>query len=359
MEADPVDFNWVNVRWGPSTDDAAVKAYRLYRNGVALANRASSRRWYSDTTVAPGTTYLYEVDAVDVQGNRSARSSAIVTTPPLPPYPTIAAAGDIACDPSEKGFNGGNGTSSRCRQRYTARSLVRAQFTAVLPLGDTQYTSGVYENYLRSYDKSWGRVKGSTRPVPGNHEYFTSGAAGYFRYFGSLAGARSKGYYSYTLGSWRVVALNSSVPHGSGSAQLAWLKNVLAANTSICTLAYWHEPRWSSGRHGSNTSVAPLWKAVHAGGAEVVLNGSDHSYERFAPQDGSGRADPATGVRAFVVGTGGRELYGFSTVKANSQVRHGKTYGVLMLKLEPTSYSWRFVPEAGKAFTDSGTTACH
>jgi hypothetical protein len=355
-----VDFNWVNVSWSASSDNVGVTGYTVYRNNAVLATVSGSARRFSDTTAAPSTSYSYQVDAFDAAGNRSSRSAKVsIKTPSLPSYPVIAAAGDIACDPASSAFNGGNGISTQCRQKYTSNSLVNARFKAVLALGDIQYESGVYDAFLKSYDVAWGRVKSITRPVPGNHEYRTSGASGYFRYFGSAAGEPSKGYYSFNLGAWHIIALNSGIAHDASSAQVAWVNNDLAANSKHCTLAYWHHPRWSSGPHGSDSSVTPFWNALYAAGADVVLVGHDHLYERFAPQNATGAADSSKGIRQFVVGTGGKSLYAISTLKANSQVRGTTAFGVLMLKLQSSSYSWRFVPEAGGTFTDSGSTSCH
>jgi hypothetical protein len=195
----------------------------------------------------------------------------------------------------------------------------------------------------------------------GNHEYHTAGASGYFSYFGAAAGDPTKGYYSYDIGTWHIIALNSNCSRvggcGVGSPQEQWLKADLAAHPNMCTLAYWHHPRFSSGDHGSNTSYDAFWKAIYAAGVEIVLNGHDHSYERFAPQNPSGAADP-NGIQEFVVGTGGKNHYAFGTIKANSVVRNSDTYGVLKLTLHPTSYDWQFVPEAGKTFTDTGTRNC-
>jgi acid phosphatase type 7 len=355
-----VDFNWVNVSWSASSDNVGVTGYTVYRNNAVLATVSGSTLRFSDTTVAPSTSYSYQVAAFDAAGNRSSRSSSLsIKTPSLPSYPVIAAAGDIACDPANSSFNAGNGISTQCRQKYTSNSLVNAKFKAVLALGDTQYESGVYDAYLKSYDPTWGRVKAISRPVPGNHEYRTSGAGGYFRYFGALAGDPSNGYYSYDLGNWHIIALNSATAHDAGSAQVKWLQGDLAASTKPCTLAYFHHPRWSSGPHGNDTSVGPFWNALYTARADVVLVGHDHTYERFAPQSPSGAADSSNGIRQFVVGTGGKTLYNFPSIKPNSQARNNTTYGVLMLKLQSSSYSWRFVPEAGGTFTDSGTTSCH
>jgi hypothetical protein len=286
------------------------------------------------------------------------------TSTPAVGDPVIAAAGDIACDPTSGSFNGGAGTANNCRQKATSDLLLGIpQLAAVLPLGDIQYENGALDKFTGSYDPSWGRLKSITKPVPGNHEYLTAGASGYYSYFGAAAGDPAKGYYSYDLGAWHVVALNSNCSSvggcGSGSAQLAWLKADLAAHPTTCTLAYWHHPLFSSGQHGNNTQVAPLWDALAASGAELVLSGHDHDYERFAAQNSAGVVDPATGIRQFVVGTGGKNHYGLTTLKANTEVQNADTYGVLKVTLHPTSYDWQFIPEPGRTFTDTGTQQCH
>jgi hypothetical protein len=271
--------------------------------------------------------------------------------------PVIAAAGDIAC-----GSGSGSGTKKSCHQMATSNLLTGAGLAAVLPLGDLQYERGALDAFQKFYEPSWGRVKSLTRPVVGNHEYGTRGAAGYFGYFGAAAGPAGKGYYSYDIGSWHLIALNSncgSVGCRPGSPQLTWLKSDLASHPDSCTLAYWHHPHFSSGPHGDGGSTDDFWTAVYDGGADVVLGAHDHDYERFAPQTPQAVADPAYGIREFVVGTGGRSHYTIGSVKPNSQVRNDDTFGVLMLTLHRASYSWRFVPEAGATFTDSGTGNCH
>jgi len=277
--------------------------------------------------------------------------------------PVIAAAGDIACDPKSLSFKGGKGISTECRQKYTSDLLVGAGLSAVLPLGDTQYENGGYRKFLKSYDPSWGRVKTISHPVVGNHEYLTAGAAGYFRYFGAAAGDPDKGYYSFDLGAWHLVALNSNCSQvggcGPGSPQASWLSQDLATHPEVCTLAYWHHPRFSSGPHGSDPAYSTFWEKLYKAGADVVLNGHDHDYERFAPQMPSGSSDPFFGIREFVVGTGGNSLYAFSTTQANSEVRRSDTFGIVKLTLHPAGYDWQFVPEAGRSFTDSGSTLCH
>ena len=274
--------------------------------------------------------------------------------------PVIAAAGDIACDPNSSNFNWGWGTSSRCRQRYTSDLLVNAGLARVLALGDEQYYDGALWKFQKSYDASWGRVKAITRPVPGNHEYDTWGASGYFDYFGSLAGARDKGYYSFDVGAWHIIALNSNCSRVScavGSRQETWLRADLAAHPNKCVLAFWHHPRYGSG-YTSHSSVSPFWKALYAYRADVVLAGHAHFYERFARLTGSGTADSTTGIRSFIVGTGGASHQSATPVHQYSKALNTTTYGVLKLTLHPTSYTWRFVPEAGKTYTDSGWEAC-
>jgi acid phosphatase type 7 len=284
--------------------------------------------------------------------------------------PVIAAAGDISCSPLSGSFNAGLGTANACRQLYTSNLLDQKNYAAVLPLGDLQYENGSLANYLLSYDLSWGRFKQITRPVPGNHEYGTGGAAGYFDYFNGIgnpsgpAGDEGRGYYSYDVGDWHLVALNSNCGSvggcGAGSPQETWLRQDLAANQSSCTLAYWHHPLFSSGSYRPGiTSARPLFRALYENDAELVLNGHDHNYERFAPQDEAGNPDPARGVRQFIVGTGGKSNYGQGAPIANSEARNSDSFGVLELTLHPAGYEWRFVPAAGDSFTDSGSAQCH
>jgi hypothetical protein len=275
--------------------------------------------------------------------------------------PVIGAAGDIACDPTSSSFNGGNGTSSNCRQKAVSDVMLASNLTAVLALGDIQYEDGALSKYYQSYDLSWGRLKNITRPAVGNHEYLTAGAAGYYDYFGAAAGDRTKGYYSYNIGAWHIIALNSNCSQvggcGVGSRQEQWLKADLAANQNMCTLAYWHHPRFSSGQHGNNTSYDAFWRALHAAGVELVLNGHDHIYERFAPQSPGAGAD-SRGIQQFIVGSGGKNHTTIAAVQPNSAVRNTDTYGFLKLILRANSYDWQFVPEPGKTFTDSGSRNC-
>jgi hypothetical protein len=264
--------------------------------------------------------------------------------------PVLVGAGDIAdCD--------GTGAEATAR-------LLDAIPGTVFTLGDNAYDDGSAAEFAACYDPTWGRHRARTRPALGNHDYHTAGAAGYFGYFGDAAGDPATGYYSFDLGAWHVVALNSNCDEiggcDAGSPQEQWLRDDLAAHPATCTLAYWHHPRFSSGIiHGGEETVQPLWQALADAGAEVVLSGHEHHYERFAPQDPNGRADAALGIREFVVGTGGRRLYPFGWRRSNSEVRNDDTLGVLQLTLRPTSYDWSFVPVAGESFRDDGSDSCH
>ncbi len=247
--------------------------------------------------------------------------------------------------------------------KATSDLLDSASLAAVFTLGDNQYDSGTLAQYRQVYDPTWGRVKDITHPAIGNHEYLTSGATGYFDYFGPAAGDQQKGYYSYDIGSWHIVVLNSECAQvggcDAGSSQEQWLQADLAAHPTRCTLAYWHEPRFSSGTAGNNAAYDAFWRDLYRAGVEVVLNGHDHDYERFAPQDPNEAFDGARGIREFIVGTGGESHDSFNTVEPNSEVRNNNTFGVLKLTLHPSSYDWRFVPQAGESFTDSGSGSCH
>ena len=258
--------------------------------------------------------------------------------------PVLVGAGDIS-------------NCSRTQDEATAKLLDNISGT-VFTLGDNVYPDGTASQFSDCYGPTWGRHKNRTKPVPGNHDYHVNGASAYYNYFGAAAGDPNKGYYSYNLGAWHIIALNSEVGYQAGSAQEQWLKADLAANQNLCTLAYFHHARFSSGQHGNITRMQPFWQALYDNGADVIVNGHDHLYERFAPQNPSGQADANRGIREFVVGTGGGGLYPFATIQPNSQVRNNTTYGVLKLTLHSTSYDWQFVPIAGQTFSDSGTGNC-
>ena len=233
----------------------------------------------------------------------------------------------------------------------------------VMAVGDLAYPDGSKENFV-CYDKTWGRAKSRTRPAVGNHEFHSAGGTPYFDYFGPAAGDPKTGYYSYELGAWHIVVLNSECKDASGcdssSPQEKWLRADLAAHPVACTLAYWHKPLFSSGSaHGNDPTVKALFQALYEANADLVINGHDHDYERFAPQTPDGAGDPARGIREFVAGTGGKNHRRFSEPKPNSEVRDATAFGVLKLTLKPGGYDWQFIPEAGKTFTDSGSGNCH
>jgi hypothetical protein len=271
--------------------------------------------------------------------------------PPGPPNPpparpeTFVGAGDI-------GWCGLEGAA------LTAAILDGLPGATVYTLGDNAYFDGSRQNFAQCYDPFWGRHKDRTLPTPGNHDYHTPGAMGYFTYFGSAANPPD-GYYSYQLGAWRIFALNSEISAFPGSPQHTWLRQELAAFPTRCALAYFHTPVFGSGANGSNPHMQAIWTVLYEAGVDVVISAHDHNYERFAAQDPSGRADPQRGIRQFVVGTGGIELTPFRTIRPNSEVRNNTAWGVLRFTLHADRYDWQFMPVAGQTFTDSGNQACH
>ena len=293
-------------------------------------------------------------------------STPTVPSPPpppasTPPDSTVVAVGDISCPAGD--------TTHSCKQAATATLAQSLSPNGVFVLGDNQYNDGAFSEYesAGAYNATWGVFNPIVHSVPGNHEYGTAGAAGYFQYFGPTANPENtpNGNYSFNIGNWHIVALNSDcsdsgcvdgVDGTTTSAQTAWLQSDLAADHSPCTLAMWHHPLFSSGWTLGSPGVAPLWNALLTEHADVVLNGHDHLYERYAQMDGSGTAT-TSGIREFVVGTGGESLNGLtahpSTLQASDQA-----FGVLALTMQPSSYSWKFVTTSG-AIADSGTTACH
>ena len=278
--------------------------------------------------------------------------------------PVIAAAGDIACDPTnDPNWAGGFGTPTACRMRATSDLILGGGFDAVLLLGDNQYYDGTLEKYYKSFHPTWGRLGKLLRPAPGNHEYASPGAVGYFSYFGVTAAPQGRSYYSYDLGTWHIVALDSNCGAvggcGPGSPQATWLAQDLAAHPRACTLAYWHHPRFSSGLHGDDPTYDTFWRILHQAGADVVLVGHDHNYERFAPQNPAGQADPERGITQFVVGTGGINLRPFETIRNHSVARNAQAFGVLSMALRPGGWDWDFLPIPGNSYTDRGSAVCH
>jgi hypothetical protein len=350
-------------------------AYQWRRCDSAGANCASvagaTGTTYALVSSDTGTTFRVAVTASNGAGSATATSTA-TSAVAAANDPIVAVEGDIACDPTSANWNGGNGTASNCHQKATAAVVASMNPVALLGLGDEQYECAGTQAFAQSYGPTWGQFKSITHPVPGNHEYQTSGglncdatgkATGYFNYFGAAAGDPTKGYYSYNIGAWHIIALNSNcdiVACSAGSPQEAWLKADLAANTAKCTLAYWHHARFSSDQYqGNNTDLSAWWTDLYNANADLVLSGHSHEYERFAPQNPTGVSDSTRGIREFIVGTGGRNFSTFGTVKANSEVRNATTFGALKLVLHPTSYEFQFIPEAGGTFTDAGSGTCH
>ena len=307
-----------------------------------------------------------EDDGGTQEATSTAATSHPVTPAPTPvptpvptpkPDPVLVGAGDIA-----------SCTQDNDVETTALLDAVVASTTGdvvVFTTGDNVYEYGTPEEFAQCYHPTWGRHKDRTRPAPGNHDYGTAGGEGYFGYFGAAAGEPGKGYYSYDLGAWHVIVLNTSdhcqsILCSRGSPQDLWLRADLASSTAACTVAIWHDPLFSSGRvHGSNSYVQPFWDALYEHGADLVLNGHEHNYERFALQKPSGEADPTYGVRQIIVGTGGESHYFQGERLPNSEAADGETYGVLKLTLRPAGYNWEFIPLEAGQFSDSGSGDCH
>jgi hypothetical protein len=262
---------------------------------------------------------------------------------PVQTTAVLVGAGDIALC----GSPGAEGTAA----------LLDSIEGTVFAAGDNAYFQGTPTQYRNCYDPTWGRHKGRTRPAPGNHDYETPGASGYFDYFGSSAGPRGNGYYSFDLGAWHIVSLNSNVLASDGSAQMQWLREDLASTRSRCVAAIWHHPLFSSGQNGGSPFMRDVWRTLRELGADLVIAGHDHIYERFGRQDETGRATP-DGLRSFVVGTGGAELTSMARFSANSEARQANVYGVLKLTLRPDSYSWQFIAVPPASYSDMGSDSC-
>jgi hypothetical protein len=319
-----------------------ARAAHLITLSVVLAScvGGGSTSAPTDGTTQPSATAARTPSASPATPTPSASASA------SGPTATLIAAGDIAsCD--EDGDS-------------VTAALVAELDGTVAALGDLVYPAGSDATYAECYDPVWGPWRDRTRPAPGNHDVADDGGAAYHRYFGPAAGTAGEGWYSYELGAWHVVVLNSNcdlVACGAGSAQLAWLAEDLAASDASCTLAYWHHPRFSSGPHSDDPAVGPFWDALVADGAELVLAGHEHQYERFAPQATDGRPS-AVGLRQITAGTGGKELRPAERVAPNSEVIIDDAFGVLVLELEPDRYAWQFVLSDGTV-GDAGNGTCH
>ena len=280
-----------------------------------------------------------------VAARASAQTPAQASASGSPESVTFVGAGDIAkCDI----IGGAVGT---------ARLLDTIPGT-VFTVGDNAYPNGSAKDFADCYEPTWGRHKARTRPAPGNHDYHTRNAQPYFDYFGENAGPPGLGYYSYDLGAWHIIALNNVIDSDKRSPQYKWLEEDLKAHPVECTLAYWHIPIFSSGTHGNDWKMREVWRLLYQHRADIVLNGHDHNYERFALQDDNGKADPAGGIREFIIGTGGGGVYRPKGKQPNSEVWDNTSYGVLKLTLSQGSYAWEFVPIPGMKFRDSGTGTC-
>ena len=328
-DPDPSDGPWgYTINWGDGTSSTGSTATQTAP--IAATHVYASTASFRVPVTVTNNGGISGVDTVAVT----------VVAPPV-----LVGAGDIA-------------DCTRNQDSLTANLMDTIPGT-VFADGDNAYPDGSSTVYQNCYNPTWGRFKARTKPVPGNHDYLTAGASGYFNYFGAIAGQSGKGYYSYDLGSWHIVALNSNIAMNVGSPQEVWLKADLANSTKRCTLAYWHHPLFSSGNEGAHPEVQPLFQDLYNAGAEVVVVGHDHDYERFAPQSPTGILDTAHGIREFVAGTGGAGLFTAHPPIANSEVLNDNTNGVLKLTLHTNGYTWKFLPIPGKTFSDSGGGSCH
>lgn len=328
---------WVDGAQQPSitgVNNASRRIDRVRLGAVYGIDTGTRGTYFFDDFVSRRQSYI------GLAGSSTAAPTPTATAVSSTSSAVLVGAGDIA-------------SCSNNNDEATAKLLDGISGT-VFTIGDNAYNDGTSTEFTNCYDPTWGRHKTRTKPVPGNHDYNTAGASGYFQYFNNIPA-----YYAYNLGGWRIYALNSQIDVSASSPQVAWLQSDLAANPTKCVLAYWHEPRWSSGStHGSISYMQTIWQILYNAGAELVLSGHEHNYERFAEMNASGAAT-TPGLREIVVGTGGVGLYPFGTPLSTSQARNNSTYGVLKLTLKSTSYDWQFVPVAGSTFTDSGSTNCH
>ena len=380
LSAAAVSTSQIHLSWTAS-GTSGISGYHIFRNGSTspVATVGPSATTYDDTGLAPGTTYRYTVTAFDANADSAPSNEASATTQGSSGGVSVAAAGDIACNPADPNYNGGAGQNNACMQAATAGLIAGGGYDRVLALGDEQYDCGSLPAFTASYDASWGQFVGKTLPVPGNHEAKTtsdfgetgcsSQQTGYFTYYANhgvteAAGVNGKGYYSVDLGSWHIVAVNSNCSAiggcSAGSPQETWLRNDLAAHAGQCTLAMWHEAAWSTtGTSQGTTKMRPIWADLVNAGVDLALAGHFHHYERFADLDANGQPAAGTGTRQIVAGTGGVNQGGFgsTTPAPGSQVRM-TGFGVLALTLSSGSYSWQYV-KVGGTVADSGSEACH
>lgn len=329
----------LTLEWNAAGDNVGVAEYRVALAGVGSA--ATKNLAHTFGGLACGTNYSATVSARDAAGNESGPAALATSTASCP---RVAVSGDIA--------------DATDGDEVTAGILDSLAPDLVLTTGDNAYQDGKLSEYMAYYEPTWGRYKSITRPSPGNHEYHDPGAAGYFAYFGPAAGPAGRGYYSFDVGNWHLISLNSEIPHGAGSEQLAWLRADLAATSANCVLAYWHKPRFAAGNYTDATEYTPFWQALYDAGADVVLGGHEHNYQRYPRLDPAGARDDIRGLPEFVVGTGGRGPPHPLVADARRAAASSGVHGVLELTLRSDGYAWRFVGQPGSTFTDSGTAAC-
>ena len=339
----------VGLAWDASTDDTGVAGYDVTRDGSVVSSSAGDETGYVDSGLTPGTAYTYAVRARDASGKASDYSGDLaVTTGTVSDAPVLVGAGDIA-------------TCRKSADSDTA-ALVAGIPGTVFTAGDNAYPDGSGADFANCYEPSWGQFRSRTRPAAGNHDYRTPGASGYFDYFGAAAGQPGKGYYSYDIGTWHIVVLNSNCGKvggcGAGSPQEEWLRSDLAASTRENIGAFWHHPWKTSATRGTTLNMTPIWQALYDYGADFAVGGHDHVYERFAPLDPLGNVDPEHGIRSFIVGTGGAEPGAIGTQAPNSEV-YQAVFGVLKLTLHADSYDWDFLSTPEFTFTDSGSGSVH
>lgn len=315
----------------------------------------NNKKLYCSKDITRTTAFIiFTGILVGCQADKPAQSGAekILTIPGK--GITVFAAGDIAdCRKYQSQQSGAAKTAA-----LISKGLSDDPDAVVLMLGDSTYPVGLPDEYTNCYDPTWGKFKTRTYPSPGNHEYYSPKAFGYYGYFGKAAGPAQRGYYSFRLGKWHAISLNSYLKQREHQAQIEWLKSELKQNNARCTLAFWHHPMYSSGEHGNNAKMSDAWKLLHDAGAEVVLASHDHHYERFAPQNGNHQLDNQRGIRQFVVGTGGAKLSSIAFIKPNSEIADSSTHGVLKLVLKDTGYEWEFLPTGKEGFTDRGAGLC-
>jgi hypothetical protein len=349
--------SWIRAIWRQAIAATTLLLVACSPSGLPPPETVSTPTAPSISTASPEIAHAPTGTAIAERFRTPTRENATAVAPtPRPTLDTqqsgdavLVGAGDIAsCDSDD--------------DEKTARLLDGIEGT-VFTLGDNAYDNGTSGEYKKCYDPTWGRHKERTRPAVGNHEYRTDDAKAYFDYFGAAAGEPGQGWYSYGLGSWHIVVLNSNCKYvggcDRGSPQERWLRTDLASHPSQCTLAYWHHPRFSAGKYEDDEMMLPAWQALYDAGAEVVLSGHDHNYQRYAPQTPDGRADPARGIRQFVVGTGGKSHYEIEKPKGRLEVYDDNAPGVLKLTLRADSYEWEFISVEGASFNDSDSDVCH